>query len=96
MGSEILIAILQGVIWFLNIFTWLIIINALLSWIIAPNHPIRIFIGRIIEPFLAPFRSLTRGLGSPTLPIDFSPLFAYMFLQIIIMLLERLKFKMMF
>lgn len=95
MGSQVLTAILQGVIWFLNIFKWLIVINALLSWIMKPNHPIRIFIGRIIEPFLAPFRSLTRGLRSPTLPIDFSPIFAYIFLQIIIMLLERLRFSLM-
>lgn len=96
MGNQVLAAILQGIIWFLNIFTWLIIINALLSWIVEPNHPIRMFIGRIIDPLLAPFRSLTKGLGSPTLPVDFSPLFAYIALQIIIKLLERLKYLLVF
>ncbi len=96
MGSQILASILQGVIWFLNIFTWLIIINALLSWIISPKHPIRIFIGRMVAPFLAPFRALTKGFRSPTFPIDFSPLFAYIALRIIIMLLERLRYMIMF
>ena len=68
MGSQILASILQGVIWFLNIFTWLIIINALLSWIISPKHLIRIFIGRMVAPFLAPFRALTKGFRSVTFP----------------------------
>jgi len=96
LGDQILASILQGVIWFLNIFTWLIVINALLSWIMTPKHPIRIFIGRIVEPFIAPFRKLTEGFRSPTFPVDFSPLFAYIALQIIIMLLERLQYLVMF
>ncbi len=96
MGNQILASIIQGIIWFLNIFNWLIVINALLSWIMPSTHPIRIFIGRIVEPFIAPFRGLTKGFGSSTLPVDFSPLFAYIFLRIIIMLLDRLRYMIMF
>lgn len=91
MGNQVIVAVLEGVAWFLNIFTWLIIINALLSWVLDPNHQIRMLISRIIDPVIRPFRALTRGMSSSTMPIDFSPILAYVVLLIIIKLLERLQ-----
>lgn len=82
--------IILGFIWFLNILAWAIIINSLLSWVLDPMHPIRNILGRFIEPVVAPFRSINDRLNTSGLPMDFSPLLAYICLQIIIKLLQGL------
>jgi len=82
--------IILGIIWFLNILSWGIIINALLSWFIDPMHPIRMWLTRFIEPVVAPFRHITDRLNTSGFPIDFSPLLAYIAIQIIIGLLQAL------
>ncbi|MFU0801480.1 MAG: YggT family protein [Xylanivirga thermophila] len=90
MASQVIAGLLKGIVLFLDIICWLIVIGALLSWFIDPTHPIRTFITRITEPFVAPFRPLSDKINSSGLPIDFSPLFTYLFLTIIIQLLQRL------
>jgi len=78
-----IIYILRGVQWFLNILSWLIIINALMSWFIDPTHPLRSFIMRLVEPVVAPFRKITDRLNTSGFPIDFSPLLAYFAIMIL-------------
>jgi len=88
-----IIYVLRGVRWFLNVLSWLIVINAFMSWFIDPTHPIRSFIMRVVEPVVRPFRRLTDRLNTSGFPIDFSPLFAYlaiMLLQQIIEVVENL------
>ena len=72
-GNVILgIAKVLGVV--LNIYMWVIIIRALLSWVNPdPYNPIVQFLTRITEPVLRPLRKLV-----PTwkLGIDLSPLIA--------------------
>ena len=72
-GNVILgIAKVLGVV--LNIYMWVIIIRALLSWVNPdPYNPIVQFLTRITEPVLRPLRKLvpTHRLG-----IDLSPLIA--------------------
>ncbi len=87
---DILDNIILGVIWFLYILSWGIIINALLSWFIDPMHPIRRWLAQFIEPVVAPFRYITDRLNTSGLPIDFSPLLAYITIQILIALLRSL------
>ena len=82
--------IVISVIWFLNILSWAIIINSLLSWVLEPMHPIRAFLARFIEPIVAPFRALTNKMNTSGLPIDFSPLLAYITLSLISSLLRGL------
>lgn len=88
--SIIFTQIVRSVIWFLNILSWAIIINSLLSWVLEPMHPVRSFLGRFIEPVVAPFRALTNKINTSGLPIDFSPLLAYITLSIITSLLRGL------
>jgi YggT family protein len=45
---------------------------------------------RFIEPVVAPFRHITDRLNTSGFPIDFSPLLAYIAIQIIIGLLQAL------
>jgi YggT family protein len=58
----------------LEIFWWLIVIRALLSWVSPdPSNPIVHFIERATEPVLAPFRA---WIPSYKIGLDLSPLFA--------------------
>lgn len=82
--------VILGVIWFLNILSWAIIINALLSWVMDPMHPVRVWLIRFIEPIVSPFRYIADRLNTSGLPIDFSPLLAYISLQLVIAILQSL------
>jgi len=59
--------------------TWIVIINALLSYFMSPYHPIRMTINRIVEPMLAPIMQIMPQTGM----IDFSPLVLIILLQLI-------------
>jgi len=53
-----------------QIFTWIIIASALLSFFLPPYHPVREALDRIVEPFLTPIRRVVPTAGM----FDFSPL----------------------
>lgn len=59
--------------------TWIVIINALLSYFMSPYHPLRMTLNRIVEPMLAPIRQIMPQTGM----IDFSPLVLIILLQLI-------------
>lgn len=62
----------------IDIYWWMILIRALLSWVSPdPYNPIVQFIERATEPVLAPFRRL---LPVHRMGIDLSPLLAALFL----------------
>ena len=64
--------------YFIEIYSWLIVIRALLSWVNPdPYNPIVQFIDRGTEPALAPFRKLVPPYR---LGIDLSPILALAFL----------------
>jgi YggT family protein len=57
---------------------WVLLIGVLLSWIPMDNgNPVVPLIYQISEPLLAPFRRLL-----PNMPIDLSPIFAIMVVQL--------------
>ncbi len=53
-----------------EIFIWIVIASALLSYFLSPYHPVRQFLDRILEPFLNPIRRVIPAAGM----FDFSPL----------------------
>lgn len=53
-----------------QVFIWTVIIKILLSYFLAPYHPIREALDRIVEPFLLPIRRVVPLVGM----FDFSPL----------------------
>ena len=67
--------------WLLEIYTWIIIAAALISWV-SPNpyNPIVQFLHRVTEPVLRPIR---RMLGRYQTGIDFSPLIAIIIIQFV-------------
>jgi YggT family protein len=48
----------------------LVIVSAILSFFVSPYHPLREAIDRIVDPLLAPIRSVVPAIGG----FDFSPL----------------------
>ena len=60
--------------WALEIYWWLIVIRALLSWVNPdPNNPIVMVIERATEPVLAPFRA---WIPAYKIGLDLSPMIA--------------------
>ncbi len=63
----------------LNMCMWLIFIRVLISWVNPdPGNVVVVFLYRVTEPMLAPFRRLTANW---TTGIDLSPFLAVLFLM---------------
>ncbi len=74
----------------IEIFWWLIVIRALLSWVNPdPYNPIVQFIEKTTGPLLAPFRRL---IPSYKLGIDISPIIAILFLYFLKVFLVKTLF----
>ena len=78
----ILINSLVGFIgWLLNLYTWVIIAAALITWVSPdPYNPIVRFLRQVTEPVLSPIRRL---IPTYKTGIDFSPLIAIILIQFI-------------
>jgi len=67
--------------WLLEIYTWVIIAAALVSWVnLSPYHPLVRFLYQATEPVLRPIRRL---LSRYQTAIDFSPLVAILIIQFV-------------
>jgi YggT family protein len=65
----------------ITIFWWLIVVRALVSWVNPdPSNTIVVFLVRVTEPILAPFRRLVPALQTG---FDLSPLLAILFLMFV-------------
>ena len=77
-----LMALLQLVLTVLSLYTWVIIIRALISWVSPdPYNPIVQLLQRLTEPVLKPLRRLVppRMTGN----IDVSPILAILLIQLV-------------
>ncbi len=88
-----LLALINIVDFLLQVLTWVIIIQVILSWLIAFNvlntssQGLRAFVGaleRITDPLYRPIRKVMPDFGG----IDFSPLVLLLLIQILRMLLS--------
>jgi YggT family protein len=62
-----------------QLFIWIVIANALLSFILPPYHPAREVLDRIVDPFLNPIRNLMPRAGM----MDFSPLILILAVELV-------------
>ena len=76
-------AILTVIITILDVLSWVIIIDALLSFVLSPDHPIRGTFGRILQPIYAPIRRILPPMGM----MDFTPLVVLILIRVLEMLL---------
>ncbi len=78
--------IIQALLILIRIIDFAILIRCLLSWFpINRNNPIISFIYTLTEPILSPIRNMLAKspLGSSAFMIDFSPIFAFLLLNLI-------------
>jgi len=61
-----------------QILVWLVIISALLSFFMAPYHPIRRGLDNIVDPMLNPIRRVLPPMGG----LDFSPVVLIILIQV--------------
>ena len=76
------LALIQLLFTLLNIYTWVIIIRALISWVSPdPSNPIVQILHRLTEPVLKPLRRIVppHKLGG----LDVSPILAILLIQLI-------------
>jgi YggT family protein len=69
-----LINIVQTLSW---LFTLVIFVDVLLSYFMAPYHPVRSFLDRFVQPLLRPIQRILPSMGG----IDFSPLILLLLVQ---------------
>lgn len=85
--------LVQAMNMFINLLKILVIVRIFLTLIIRDiRNPLLNAIYRFTEPILAPFRSLINKIGINTGTFDFSPLLAFLFLDIVSGLIIRLLY----
>jgi YggT family protein len=67
-----------------QLFVWIVVASALLSFFLPPYHPVREALGRIVDPFLEPIRRVLPAAGG----LDFSPLILILAVQLLIRVLS--------
>jgi YggT family protein len=76
---------------FVNIFFYALIISVILSWVAQGSHnPAAMLVNQLCEPLLMPFRRLLPSLGG----LDLSPIFAFMAIKLLDMLVIQNMVKM--
>jgi len=87
---QVLASFIKAVIIFLDILSWLLVINVLLSFFIAPKHPVRKLLKKVTDPVIDPIRQLTKKYGSTRMPIDIAPMLALIVIWVVSSLLSKL------
>ena len=71
------------VIWAVNLLmqllTLVVIVKVFLAYFMAPYHPVRLIIDRIVEPFLRPIRKIIPSVGM----LDISPIILIVAVQLL-------------
>ncbi len=80
--------VVRLIMFVLNIYTWVIIAAAVISWVAPnPDNPVVRLLRRLTEPVLAPIRQLLPPWK--TFGLDFSPMIVILLIQWVIPVLLR-------
>lgn len=82
--------LISGVDAFLNILSLLLVVYAVMTWFVRPNHPVYVFMARIADFVIAPFRPLSNWLIGKGLRVDTSVILALIGIRLLRTLLYRL------
>jgi len=74
-----MLILIQIVHRFFQLCVLVVLVQAILSFFVDPYNPVRRFLDRLVNPFLAPIRRVVPPLGG----LDFSPLILIILLQIL-------------
>ena len=90
-GRVLLVALLSCLVSILNIYFVAMLATIIISWVAAGSyHPAVVLIHQIAEPVMAPFRRLLPAMGG----IDFSPMLAFLAINVVKILFTGLALKM--
>ena len=64
----------------------LVFVSVILSYFMDPYHPVRSWIGSVVEPMLAPIRRILPSVGG----LDFSPFVLMILIQVIANVIKTL------
>jgi YggT family protein len=88
MSRLALVQLIDGVFYF---YTLLLVVRVLSSWFPdIQDHPVLVFIQKLTDPYLNIFRRIIPPLGGM---IDFSPIVAFFFLQILEQILKSILLR---
>lgn len=90
MTVHVVYSVFQGIDTFLQIYSYLLWGYCILSWFAKPYNKLYIFLQRITEPALAPFRPIARKLIERGIMIDISVILAFVAMNFIRSLMWRL------
>ena len=65
--------------WFFDLLTLIVFIDVMLSYFLAPYHPIREALDKIVQPMLNPIRRIVPTVGM----VDFSPVVLLLIIQVV-------------
>jgi YggT family protein len=100
-AGGLMISLINLVLTVINIYTWIIIAAAIMSWLIAFNvinprngivHAIGNFLYQVTEPALRPIRNILPNLGG----VDISPIVLLLLLWFISSLIQEYAFRLAF
>lgn len=69
-----------------EVLSLIIIVDALLSFVLSPTHPVREALGRILQPLYAPIRRIMPQSGM----FDFSPIILLLLIQLVVGIIRSL------
>lgn len=89
-AAALLVAVLSVLVTMFNIYFVAMIATIILSWV-APGsyHPAAVLIHQVVEPVMGPFRRLLPPMGG----IDFSPMIAFLALNVVKILFSGLAMQ---
>lgn len=90
MMSDVLYVLIRALIMLCNVYIYLIFGAAILSWFVTPFNKILVFLRSVTAPVIVPCQRLLQKVIKVGMPLDISPLVAYLLLRIVILLLNRL------
>ena len=90
-AAVLLVSVLSVFVTIFNIYFVAMIATIILSWV-APGsyHPAAVLVHQVVEPVMAPFRRLLPPMGG----IDFSPMIAFLALNVVKILFSGLAMQM--
>lgn len=90
LGMALVVSVLSCLVTVFNIYFVAMIATIIVSWIAQGSyHPAIVLINQLAEPVMAPFRRLLPAMGG----IDFSPIVAFLALNVVKIVLSGLAMK---
>lgn len=93
MYQTVAMQIYTGINYFLDIISVILVVYCFMTWFVRPNSPAYVFIHRIVEPIVAPFRPLALRLMEKGLMLDVSVLLAIIGVRIIRYIVSFIFFR---